>query len=71
MKNSSDTIGNGTRDLPVCSAVLKPTAPPRTPSTIVQYKKSKPGKIQYKTLNEESVPAMNPRTKAASLSTTD
>ena len=26
MKNSSDTIGNRTRDLPVCSAVLQPTA---------------------------------------------
>jgi hypothetical protein len=27
MKNSSDTIGNGTRDLPVCSAVHQPNAP--------------------------------------------
>jgi hypothetical protein len=26
MKHSSDTIGNRTRDLPVCSAVLQPTA---------------------------------------------
>jgi len=26
MKNSNDTIGNGTRDLPACSAV-----PPRAP----------------------------------------
>jgi hypothetical protein len=25
MKNSNDTIGNGTRDLPVCSAVPQPT----------------------------------------------
>ena len=32
MKNSSDTIGNGTRDLPACSAVPQPTAPLRTPS---------------------------------------
>ena len=30
-KNSSDTIGNRTRDLPVCGAVPQPTAPPRTP----------------------------------------
>ena len=29
MKNSSDTIGNRTRDLPTCSAVPQPTAPPR------------------------------------------
>jgi len=28
MKNSNDTIGNRTRDLPVCSAVPQPTAPP-------------------------------------------
>jgi hypothetical protein len=32
LKNSSDSIGNRTRDLPVCSAVLpQPTAPQRTP----------------------------------------
>ena len=31
MKNSNDTIGNRTRDLPNCSAVPQPTAPPRTP----------------------------------------
>ena len=27
MKNSNDTIGNLTRDLPACSAVSRPTAP--------------------------------------------
>jgi hypothetical protein len=32
MKNSSDTIEDQTRDLPACSAVLQPTAPPRAPS---------------------------------------
>ena len=31
MKNSIDTIGNRTRDLPTCSAVPQPTAPPRAP----------------------------------------
>jgi len=31
MKYSNDTIGNRTRDLPACSAVPQPTAPPRTP----------------------------------------
>jgi hypothetical protein len=30
LKNSSDPIGNPTRDLPVCSAVPQATAPPRT-----------------------------------------
>ena len=29
MKNSNDTMGNRTRDLPACSAVPQPTAPPR------------------------------------------
>jgi hypothetical protein len=28
MKNSNDTIGNGTHDVPACSAVPQPTAPP-------------------------------------------
>ena len=32
MKNSNDTIGNQTHDLPTCSAVPQPTAPPRTPN---------------------------------------
>jgi len=29
MKNSNDTFGNRTRDLPACSAVAQPSAPPR------------------------------------------
>jgi hypothetical protein len=31
MKNSNDTIGNRTRDLPASSAVPQPAAPPRAP----------------------------------------
>jgi hypothetical protein len=31
IKNSNDTIGNRTRDLPACSAVPQPTAQPRVP----------------------------------------
>jgi hypothetical protein len=34
MKNSSDTIGNRTPDLPVCSAVPQPTAPPHAPKCV-------------------------------------
>jgi hypothetical protein len=34
MKNSNDIIGNGTRDLPTCSAVPQPTAPRRGPKYI-------------------------------------
>jgi len=33
MKNSNDTIGNRTRDLPACSAVPQPTATPRAHNT--------------------------------------
>jgi len=33
MKNSNDTIGNRTRNLPACSAVPQPSAPPRAPIT--------------------------------------
>jgi hypothetical protein len=29
MKKSTDTVENRTRDLPVCSAVPQPAAPPR------------------------------------------
>jgi len=32
MKNSNDTIGNRTRDLPTCSPEPQPTAPPRIPN---------------------------------------
>jgi hypothetical protein len=35
MKNTNDTIGNRTRDLPTCSAVPQPTALPRAPAAIV------------------------------------
>ena len=31
MKNSNDTIGSRTRNLPAFSAVTQPTAPPRAP----------------------------------------
>ena len=41
MINSSETIGNRTRDLPDCSAVPQPTAPPATcpiyTKTILHY----------------------------------
>ena len=37
MKNSNDTIGNRTRDLPACSAVPQPTAPPRAPTDRNEY----------------------------------
>ena len=36
MKNSSDTIGNRTLNLPACSTVRQPTAPPRASFDIRQ-----------------------------------
>ena len=43
LKNSNDAIGNRTRDLPVCSAIPQPTAPPRapqrSPKITLNYKK--------------------------------
>jgi hypothetical protein len=38
MKNSSDTVGNRTRDIPACSAVPQPSTPPRNPRAPCLYK---------------------------------
>jgi hypothetical protein len=38
MKNPNDIIGNRTRDLPACSAVPQPTAPPRAPPYIAGHR---------------------------------
>jgi hypothetical protein len=35
IKNSNDTIGNRTCDLPSCSTVPQPTAPPRAPLPLI------------------------------------
>jgi hypothetical protein len=37
-KNSNDTIGNRTRDVPVCSVVPQPTTPPRAPVEVCSNK---------------------------------
>jgi len=47
-KNSSDTIGNRTRDLPACSAVPQPTAPPRGLLSGDDGQKSPAGNTGYK-----------------------
>jgi hypothetical protein len=39
MKKFNDTIGNQTCDLPVCSAVPQPTAPPRAPTVFLNTPK--------------------------------
>jgi hypothetical protein len=36
MKNSNDTIGNRTRDLPTCSALSQPTETPRAPVYVIR-----------------------------------
>ena len=52
MINSNDTIGNRNRDLPVCSAVPQPTAPPAAcPSLPYKRQYDKEHKInKYKIL---------------------
>jgi hypothetical protein len=37
MKNSNDTIGSRTRDIPFCSELPQRTAPPRTPMLRVTF----------------------------------
>jgi hypothetical protein len=39
MNNSDDTIGNGTRHLPACSAVSQPSVPLRVPTLPLPYHK--------------------------------
>jgi len=39
MENSSDTIGNRTRDLPACSALPQTTVPPRASIESYTWKK--------------------------------
>ena len=34
MRNTNDIIGNQTHDLPACSEVPQPTAPPRAPTYV-------------------------------------
>jgi len=47
MKNSNDTIGNRTRDLPTCRAVPQPTAPPRAPSCLTYIGIYRPSVLNY------------------------
>ena len=47
MKNSYDTIGNRTRDLPICSAVPQQTASPRAQLEINKQIKLRPNKYTF------------------------
>jgi hypothetical protein len=42
MKNSNDTIGNRTRDIPACRAVPQPTAPLHAPNIIFVFQLNGP-----------------------------
>jgi len=63
MKNSNDTIGDRIRDLPVCSAVPQPTAPPRAPCRLLKegtntthtYRSSSQYIIIYKSLHDAHI----------------
>jgi hypothetical protein len=63
MKNTKDTIGNRTRDLPTCNAVPQPTAPPRTPRSRVKQSNIR------QTGDENSNSAILSTTKCAQLLT--
>ena len=73
MKNSSDTIGNRTRDLPTCSAVPQPTALPRAPVCMLidvpvsedrnVIKKEAEKILKYKDLTTEIQRMWNVKTK--------
>ena len=56
MKNSNDAIGNRTCDIPACSAVPQPTAPPAAcPKSIgqmKQFKHSEYRKLKFSFLSE-------------------
>ena len=55
MKNSNDTIGNRTPDLPDCSAVPQPTAPPRAPLYSSQRALNFPGRYYGIIYHSDSV----------------
>jgi hypothetical protein len=46
MKYSNDILGDITRDLPACSAVSQPAAPPRAPKMLLDNSTFK-GRIYY------------------------
>ena len=48
MKNSNDTIGNQTRDLPACSVVPQPTAPPAACPQYLMVRKYIPAATVYR-----------------------
>ena len=58
MKNSYDTIGNRTRDLPACCAVHQPTAPPRTPARRRELKRKKVQKAKRENMEESLIKKM-------------
>jgi hypothetical protein len=69
MKNSSDTIGNRTRDLPACSAVPQPTVPPRASigGIRVTFKCThKDGQVAIYIQLQEPLCHLNPATKTRS-----
>jgi hypothetical protein len=45
VKNLNDTIGNRSRDVPGCSAVPQPTAPPRAPYVWIKSRLISPERV--------------------------
>jgi hypothetical protein len=55
MKNSNDTIGNRTLDLPVYSAALQLTVPPRALSTDDRHKNMEQQQVEMEVLGKKTI----------------
>jgi hypothetical protein len=60
MKNSSKTIGNRNRDLPGCSAVPQPTAPPRAADLVLNPTEALILKLSQSRSVDKEVPFYDP-----------
>jgi len=67
MKNCNDTVVNRTRDLPACSAVPQPTAPPSAsyPYMLNQYRPLQTGIINVRIMEMGSLMEMQNNRKCS------
>ena len=60
MQKCNDTFGNQTRDLPACSVVPQPTAPPRALSIDGRLKNMEQEHVEMEVLGKKSIPVRSP-----------
>jgi hypothetical protein len=53
-KNSNDTVGNQTRDVPACSALPQPTSPPLAPDIKLYSKQLKSDHFTHMSFRQET-----------------